>query len=178
MPARPDPPGWLQAAALLAAAIASIATPAPRHPRDFPAWTIEGTNERSLDGLGLRVWVAKSGKEGLGLTVRARTSDGRPRRLTLRARLSIAGEEVARAGLDPRAVAPEAHLYLPLPFDNERRWNRGENEGVLELSVQSDGRTLAPWRLRVRQLRLGPHRRVEPRRDSPPASRPRRGQQP
>jgi hypothetical protein len=176
MPARPDPPGWLQAAALLAAALASLATPAPRHPRAFPAWTIEGTSERTVDGLGLRVWVAKSGKEGIGLTLRAR-ADGRPRQLALRARISIAGEEVAQGALAPRAVGPEAHLYLPLPFDNERRWNRGENEGVLELAVQVDGRALEPWRLRLGQSRPGPHRRVDPQRALSPASRP-RGQQP
>ncbi len=190
MPARPSPPSWLQAAAVVAAALASIATPPPRNPRDFPAWAIEADRERSAEGLRLRVWVAKSGKEGIALTLRASAPlaasapasrplaasapASRPRLLAVSARLFVAGRPVASAALPAAArIAPgsEQHLHLALPFDNERCWNLGQNEGTLELVVTVDGRALGPWRLPVRQSRLGPHRRLEP--PAPPASRPR-----
>jgi hypothetical protein len=158
---------WLQVAAVAAAAIASIATPAPRYqyPRAYPAWQIVD-GDRVLSGCAsLRVWVSKSGKEGLGLTVMAAAEGDAPCEVAIdRAVLTVAGQAIPAARLPERAaLAPGevTHLYLPFPFDGEGTWNRGQRRGRLELVVLAGEAAPRAWDFALVHHRDGPHRKVD-----------------
>ena len=61
---------WHHATVVGIAAFASMATPAPRYPRNFPAWQVVTNSHTTVDCAKLLMWVAKSGKTGIGVAVR------------------------------------------------------------------------------------------------------------
>ena len=135
----------LRFAAVAAAALASVATSAMPPPpylttRDYPIWRPAAPAHLELDACGaLDAWVAKSGKSGVGVTVRVSHLCERARSAQiLEVSLAMDGEVVRG---EPPATALELephagrHVYVPLPFDNERAWNQGVRRGELTIAV-------------------------------------------
>jgi hypothetical protein len=133
----------LRLAAFVATALASIATPAPRLPRNYPAWSVEGLGARRLGCAHVDLWVSKSGKQGFGLTVALQPGEPKSSecRVELRsARFDAPGVHVAGRPLPVAArVDRPRYLYLSFPFDNESLWNEKKREGKLELVLVIGG---------------------------------------
>jgi hypothetical protein len=127
-------PRWFQAGTVLAAAAASLASPAPRYPRAYPRWQLVNPAEQTF--ACARVWpfVARSGKQGIGVGVEVLGEDCEVR---ASARLRVGAQVFAMEGVEPsvEATSRPRYLYLPIPFDNNASWNRGEREGELELTI-------------------------------------------
>ncbi len=158
-PSSPPPKG-LRAAAVLFAAAASIATPAPQMRRNYPAWEL-ATQTSRVGCAELTAWVSKSGKQGLGITLELVSIEHGCRVEFDAAEIDVGGQRVAALSLPP-ALSLEApqRVYLPFAFDNEAAWNDGRREGQFRLALRARG---APERFRTRMthLRLSPHVRVE-----------------
>jgi hypothetical protein len=131
---------------VLFAAAASIATPAPRWTRNFPAWEIHEGAQQTVGCADLAVWVSKSGKEGVGLTVRATSMESCPVVIQGARFVLEADPAVEIATTDPLPVAMTAaarhpaHAYLAFPFDNEDAWNDGRRRGRFELTLRVEER--------------------------------------
>jgi hypothetical protein len=144
-------------AAVVACALASAATSPLRvsYPRNYPAWVLLEPARATRGASSLELWVSKSGKEGIGVTVEVqscgesgegkRNAEGRGQRLELLGAALAVGGQAFPAEL-PAAREVRAgetiHLYLPIPFDNERLWNQGQREGQLQVRLRLDGQEL------------------------------------
>jgi hypothetical protein len=153
---------WVTALAVLAAAAVSIATPAPRHARNYPSWRVESLGARQVGCARFDAWIAKSGKRGVGITVELVARETCPVRVSA-AQLMVGGERVTTLRL-PEARTLEAgettHAYLPFEFDNEAAWNRGVRNGQLELEIVAAG-TSRRVALALVHVRDGDHRVVD-----------------
>lgn len=143
-PLAPAPRG-VQAAAVLVASVASIATSAPMTRRGFAVWQLD-RDERIAGCARVMPFVVKSGKEGVGINVRVSTS-------MPGCAVSIAG--VLRAGGHdypsdpPVSTTAPSHAYLAFVFDDEAVWNDGVRDGELELVVRdASGETRHKFPLR------------------------------
>jgi hypothetical protein len=148
-PAQPSP--RLELAAVIVAALASMATQPSRVERNFPAWAVDADPELETGCLTAKIWVAKSGKQGMGASLRVRARGEASCQVEiLNAQLSIAGATIEASGLPVRktvAGAEEAHVYLPFAFDNERMWNSGRRTGELVIQLRLNIGAVVRWRL-------------------------------
>lgn len=149
---------------LASAALASVATSAPRFPRNYPQWQVTGERpaaERQVGCATAAVWVAKSAKTGLGVTLRLTKQEAgdTPTPCVVavtRARLVVGTTLVdspAPAPIDLPALSQVEHRYLPFEFDNNAAWNRGERTGTLTLGF-ADG---SEWSIPMTHAWSGPH---------------------
>jgi hypothetical protein len=161
----------LHLAAVAVSGLASLATSGPRghYVRNFPMWTIEGPHTRAVRCGSLDAWVLKSGKQGAGivLEVTANTSDCR---VDVQAvRLVLKSETVSMAtqplpALVEAGAAPK-DVYLPLLFDGDAAWNRGDHDASLHVALVVGGKPEA-WDLHlIEKFEGGPYvfRYAEPR---------------
>ena len=138
--------------AVLLAAIASMATGAPRMARNYPAWEVRGTTHQRAGCAELAVEVVTSGKTGIGVVV---TRGYEP---SCEARVDAARLRIRETVWPAQLVSRDSRdLYLGFAFDNEALWNDGAREGTLELDVASNGaRTTLLFPLS--HVWTGPHR--------------------
>jgi hypothetical protein len=146
-----------QAASVVLAALASLATSAPPQ-RAFPAWKLSGNHAGSVGCTSLEAWVSKSGKQGLGVTLAARGQDACIVNV-VDAHIVLAGADRIAAARLPPPLAAGGYVYIPFAFDNEAQWNAGRRTGdlVLDLVAGDDRVTL---RMPMIHTWTGPH---EPR---------------
>jgi hypothetical protein len=159
-------------AAVLLAALASLATSAPRMARNYPSWEVRGAFHQTVGCVELSAEVVKSGKSGLGALVRRDVDNGCDVRIEA-ARVRVVGAGAFEAS-SPPAFDEHRTLYLSFAFDNEAHWNEGAREGSLELDVSANGerRTLA---FPMTHVWSGPHKnslRTGPTPPPPPAAAP------
>ena len=126
--------------AVVLAAVASLATSAPRYARSFPHWKIDGGAHRRAGCSEVTVEIVKSGKTGLGAIV---SHDREPS-----CEVRIEAARVRIAGMPYRAIAVPAWdeartAYLGFAFDNEALWNDGVRVGTFELDVSVGGQRTA-----------------------------------
>lgn len=123
--------------AVVVAALASMATSAPRYARQYPHWQIDGEGPHQRAGCSeLGVEVVKSGKTGIGAIV---THDREPS-----CEVRIEGARVHIANVTYPALAVPAwddarSAYLGFAFDNEALWNDGVRRGTFEIDVTVNG---------------------------------------
>jgi hypothetical protein len=157
-----------RAVVVLLAALACVATSAPRFPRNYATWRVFSESTRELGCARAEAWVAKSGKQGVGLTIAITVPEGCTQVITITsAELQVGREVVPRAEAPPPrpGAGGATYHYLAFPFDNNRAWNAGVHDARLELVLAVDGAPLA-WSLSLHQERNGPHR--ERRYGAPP----------
>ncbi len=157
---------WHHATVVAIAAFASIATPAPRYPRNYPAWQTVTNTPTKLGCAELDAWVAKSGKTGVGLHVAHRPVGGGPCPVVITsARLVVRGiyrgtsraplgvilhGTVAKPGsivdhtydgaVPPAESTPgSGPIYVPFAFDNNKTWNQRYRDGTFELELEVGG---------------------------------------
>jgi len=159
-----------RAAVVAVGAFASLATPAPRYPRNYPAWELTSGQAKVQGCADAIAWVSKSGKSGVGLTIEIRTRG--PCRVRIsRAVLVLAdGKEVAGQVKEPADAAGgvgDRYLYLPFLFDNNEAWNRGVRQGRFDLTLVVEERSTR-WSLDAVHRMDGFHRDLsQPRPRSP-----------
>jgi hypothetical protein len=146
------------------AAMASIATPAPMYPRNYPAWNIQSGDTRSLGCGQARAWVSKSGKTGVGLSISISSTAQHCRVGFERAELAIEGGPVVSASRMPNPG--DSLLYIPFPFDNNGMWNRKLRSGRFTLAMTVNGAPVV-WTMPAVHRLDGFHVR-KPRRYQPP----------
>jgi hypothetical protein len=156
--------------AVVLAALASLATSAPRMARNYPSWEVHGAPRQTLGCVEISAEVVKSGKSGLGAVVR-RDVDNRCDVRIEAARVRVVGAGAFAASSLP-AFDERRSLYLSFAFDNESLWNDGAREGSLELDVNANGarRTLV---FPMTHVWSGPHQnslRGGPTPPPPPAA--------
>jgi hypothetical protein len=146
-------PRWAQALVVVLAALASLATSAPRMTRNFPAWGVTSETSATMACASVEAWVSKSGKEGFGLTLKVQNTTERPCPVELvEARFAVDALQIPASPLPgPLPLGPYQvdYVYLPFVFDNEALWNAGERAGALALGFRVEGRALPPWELRL-----------------------------
>lgn len=164
----------LELAAIMVAALASIATSAPPppvfdQPRDYPSWQlVDGQPDVLIGCVQTHLWIARSGKQGVGIGVRAHNRCETPSALSMRAELLIAE--------DARMSAPKRHdlqalsfelppgqverRYIPVTFDSQRDWNDDRRVGVLSVrwDVRGDAAASLNQSLLLHHRRAAPHR--------------------
>jgi hypothetical protein len=155
-----------RAAVVALGAFASLATPAPRYPRNYPAWELLNGQAKVHGCADAVAWVSKSGKSGVGLTVEIRTR-GACRVSVPRAALILAdGTEVAGRVEEPTDEAGNANgrfIYVAFLFDNNRAWNRGIRTGRFDFDLTVDDRA-ERWSMDAEHRLDGFHRDLaEPR---------------
>lgn len=137
-------PRWFQALSVVVASAASIATPAPRYNRAYPAWEMTRETDLRLGCARLQPFIARSGKQGIGVAVEVRGGDARGSEgcpVSASARLLLGGRVIEPA-VPPQTLSTDweiRYLYIPIPFDNEASWNSGERLAELELQLQAGG---------------------------------------
>lgn len=129
---------------LLLAAVASLATSAPRSVRRYPTWRVE-RQEHVVDGAVVHVWVSRSGREGLGVSVEI---DARDTGMSLEVDgaatvLRIDGGRVVHPASVQRAPSPpeRSRRYLAFPFDGLAAWNEGRRRATLKLALRTSAGT-------------------------------------
>jgi hypothetical protein len=133
-------PRWFQALSVVVASVASIATPAPRYTRAYPAWEMTREIDLRLGCARLLPSVARSGKQGIGVVVEVRGGDTRGGEgcpVSASARLLL-GARVIEPAVPPQELTTDReirYLYIPIPFDNEASWNSGELQAGTERST-------------------------------------------
>lgn len=146
--------GFGRAAAVSVIALACAATSAPRYPRNFPTWEIQGDVAVESSCAEAMAWVVKSGKSGIGITVATRALSTAGCTVSIpRAELNLAGRPItATAGPASIELASceVGHFYLPFAFDNEAAWNRGVRSGDFYIELVMDGDRHS-WQLRGEQ---------------------------
>jgi hypothetical protein len=125
-------PRWFQVGGVLLAAVASLATSGPTYPRAYPRWEITRPTELSFPCARVWPFVARSGKEGVGLGMEVL---GEGCEVRAEARMIVGASIIEGRSAPVQAELRPLHLYIPLPFDNNASWNRGERDGTLELLV-------------------------------------------
>lgn len=164
----------LERAAILVAAIASVATsalPPPLfdQPRDYPSWQlVDGQPDVLVGCVQTHLWIARSGKQGVGIGVRAHNRCEAPRTLAMRAELVIAHDarmaQPQRLNLAPQSwqLAPGQveRRYIPITFDNQLAWNDDRRVGVLSIRWDAGGDNAASLNqsLLLQHQRAAPHR--------------------
>jgi hypothetical protein len=142
----------LQLAAVLAAALAAIAT-SPAWEVDYPAWQVEGDRDIRSETLAMRAWVSKSGLEGMGVTIRVRNNGPSPVRLGVEKAELYYGYPAIPAKALPGEItlAPgeTRHLYLPFPFENRALKDRTAARGRLEITFAAGDGPRSVWILEV-----------------------------
>jgi hypothetical protein len=163
---------WLRFAAFVAAALASIATPAPQQTRNYPAWRVEWLGARQLGCAQVDLWVNKSGKQGFGLALELRPVSGECQVEVRSARFEAPGT-LAHGERLPTSLRLDRkrHLYVAFPFDNEALWNASQHAGTLELVLVVNG-TSERLSLAMRHAWQGPHRTSRPPEPATSASPP------
>lgn len=136
-------------AALLAASLVSLGTPAPpKTISTFPMWEVTDPVIRCPEDVEIRSWFARSTKEGAGLVLRLENRNPGSREIALvRARMLVAEtaspDEVAMIveadPIDAVEFADAHSFYLPFSFDNQRAWNRDLRLATVVLEVNIDG---------------------------------------
>ncbi len=136
-------------AALLAASLVSLGTPAPpKTISTFPMWEITDPVIRCPEDVEIRSWFARSTKEGAGLVLRLENRKPGSREIAVdRARMLVADpsspDEVAMTveadPIDAVEFADAHSFYLPFAFDNQRAWNRDLRLATVILEVNIDG---------------------------------------
>lgn len=141
-------------AAVVFAAIASIATSAPQLARNYPFWQVRGATHQSLACVEISLEIVKAGKSGLGAVVTRDVDPGCDVRVE-GARVHIAHSSFP--ALTVPAWDDSRSIYLGFSFDSEALWNAGERQGTLELDVRANGehRTLV---FPMTHEWTGPHR--------------------
>lgn len=165
----------LEYAAILTAALASVATSAPPpplydQPREYPMWSVVDPHHGLVvDCVRTRLWVAKSGKQGLGLGLTAESSCAAPASLSLQGSLALT-EDTRMSKIDAMSLAAPVialepgqtqRVYLPVAFDNERAWDEGRRVALLSLRwvVSSADRSVdVNQTLLLRHARVADHR--------------------
>ena len=131
LPVKPAP-RVVQAAVVVFASLASIATSAPMTRRGYAVWQLD-PREQMAGCARVRPFVAKSGKEGVGIGVRVASPDPGCT-ITLSGVLRAGGR--AYASDAPVTQSAPGHAYVAFAFDDEAVWNDGVREGSLELLVR------------------------------------------
>lgn len=135
------------------AALALVALAAclpPRYVRAYPRWQLVGNQHLAHGCLQADAFVRKSGKTGVGVALALRSLHDCDVRL-VRAELVFPGGRRAAASADARALAPLVgrslrYQWLPVPFDNDASWDRGERAATLELELAIAGEVIV-WRM-------------------------------
>jgi hypothetical protein len=129
---------------LVLAAVASLATSAPRSVRRYPTWRVE-RQEHVVDGAVLQVWVSRSGREGLGVSVEI---DARDTGMSFEVDgaatvLRVDGGEEVRPTRVERAPSPPDRVrrYLAFRFDGLAAWNEGHRHATLALALRTPAAT-------------------------------------
>lgn len=141
----------LQVGVVMAASLVVMATSPSRY-ETVPGWVIEGDRTFTVDDLGVRVWVARSGPGGVGFTVQLANCGSVPQTVRIvNATLVGIGQQGAAEELgDEMHIAPGEAQYRYLPFlRDERRnvdhssgmkWQSDKNlRGTLTLSIGENG---------------------------------------
>lgn len=165
LPAMAPPPRWAQAATVLFAATASLATSPVRVVRGYPAWTAVGASTRAVGCAHVQAWISKSGKQGFGVTLRFSTDDQVPCPVQITgARVVLAGETIATLATLPAVATPPptAYVYLPFGFDNEAAWNDRKSAAELQLVLSPAGGPEIPWAISLEHRFEGYHVPVPP----------------
>jgi hypothetical protein len=161
-----------RAAAVLLAAVASVATSPPRNARNYPAWQVVGPTAVEADCVLVTPFVVKSGKEGIGVVVALRGLGPCATHLAgarvVVGDLSFAGT-LGESRLDPNS--PMVRTYVAFPFDNNTLWNEGRHEGTLELVLETAS---GPARLafNLREIWESTHKSVWPESMASPSAAP------
>ena len=92
--------------------------------------------------------VRRSGKQGIGIALRLRSHGDCTFAIREAQLVFPSGRMIPVALPAPIALAGRSQLtmWMPVPFDNNRAWNDGENNATLELRT-ADG----PWHLPMHQ---------------------------
>ncbi len=141
--------------AVLLAAVASMATSAPRMARNYPGWEVRGAAHQRAACTEIAVEVVTSGKTGIGVLVTRAHEPSCEARVDA-ARLRIT-EKVWPALAVPAGWDDARSLYLGFAFDNEALWNAGVREAALELDLSSNG-ARTTLRFPLSHVWTGPHR--------------------
>jgi hypothetical protein len=152
--------------AVLLAAVASLATSAPRQARNYPSWEVRGATFQRAGCAEIGVTVVKSGKTGFGVVL---TRGGEEACVVkvVAARLRVGRREVAPASIP--AWDGERTMYVAFAFDSEGFWNDGIRAGTLELEVEAAGQRAAIV-FALEHVWTGPHR--DTRLTAPPPAPP------
>lgn len=122
---------------VLVAAGASLATSAPPS-RAYPSWEVTGDSGRRVGCSVTRAFIARSGKQGIGVGFSILGLDSC--NVTATAQLHLAGITLKpdkNPGFVHVTEKDTRYLYVPIFFDNNASWNRGEREAELEVIVQA-----------------------------------------
>ena len=129
--------------ALLLVIVATACGGDPSKRRQYPRWTVDAPPDAIAwrDCAGARAFVRKSGKAGVGIALELRSNRDCTVEIA-RAELVLADGTRARGEVLP--IAPLrgrslVHLWLPVPFDGDRAWNRGVRAATLELDLAIAG---------------------------------------
>ncbi len=156
-----------RAAVVAVGAFASLATPAPRYPRNYPTWELTSGQAKVAGCADAMAWVSKSGKSGVGLTVEIRTRGPCRVRISRAAMILADGSEVEGRVQEPSAKTPspaDRFVYVAFLFDNNRAWNQGIRSGRFDLDLVAEEQT-ERWSMDAEHRLDGFHRDLsQPRR--------------
>jgi hypothetical protein len=142
----------LQLAAVLAAALAAIAT-SPAWEVDYPAWQVEEDRDTRAEALAMRAWVSKSGLDGMGVTVRVRNNGSSKVRLSIEKAELYYGYSTIPAKTLPgeTALLPREtrHFYVPFLFENRALKDGSGARGRLEITFTAGDGAKRVWILSV-----------------------------
>jgi len=151
----------VRAAGVVLAGLASMATSAPRNVRNYPAWQVVGTKAMVSDCVEVTPVVVKSGKEGIGVVVAVRGLAACASHLVA-SRVLIEGASFPGVFADNQVDASSRTVrsYLAFSFDNNVLWNKGQNDGSLELELET-GAGLVRLAFHLHEIWESAHRRVD-----------------